>query len=41
MSHAVGLLMKNGVSFPIVPFKKDLDEISDLLNQTGMGGFKK
>ena len=40
MSHAVGLLMKNGVQFPIVPFKKELDEISDLINQTGMGGFK-
>jgi len=40
-SKAIALLMKNGVQFPIVPFKKDLDEISDLINQTGMGGFKK
>jgi TP901 family phage tail tape measure protein len=41
MSHVAALLMKNGVQFPIVPFKKQLDEVSDLINQTGMGGFKK
>ena len=41
MSNAVGLLIKHGVQFPIVPFKKQLDEVSDLINQTGMGGFKK
>lgn len=41
MSRVIALLMKNGVQFPIVPFKKDLDELSDLINQTGMGGFKK
>ena len=38
-SKAVGLLMKHGVQFPIVTFKKKLDEVSDLLNQTGMTGF--
>jgi len=41
MSRAVALLVKNGVQFPIVPFKKQLDEVSDLINQTGMRGFKK
>ena len=41
MSRAVAILVKNGVQFPIVPFKKELDEISDLIDQTGMGGFKK
>jgi len=41
MSRAVAVLVKNGVQFPIVPFKKELDEISDLIDQTGMGGFKK
>jgi len=41
MSRAVAILVKNGVQFPIVPFKKQLDEISDLIDQTGMGGFKK
>lgn len=41
MSNAVALLMKNGVQFPIVPFKRQLDEVSDLIDQTGMGGFKK
>ena len=41
MSRAVALLVKNGVQFPIVPFKKQLDEVSDLNNQTGMRGFKK
>ena len=39
--NASGLLIKNGVQFPIVTFKKQYEEISDLLNQTGMGGFKK
>lgn len=41
MSRAVGLLMKNGVQFPIYTFKKRYEEISDLIDQTGMGGFKK
>jgi hypothetical protein len=41
MTIAAGLLMKRGVQFPIVPFKKQLDDVTDLLNQTGMGGFKK
>ncbi|MBL7973113.1 MAG: phage tail tape measure protein [Prolixibacteraceae bacterium] len=40
-TKAIALLMKNGVQFPIVPFKKDLDEISDLLDQPGMPGFRK
>jgi hypothetical protein len=41
LTKATALVMENGVQFPIIPFKKQLDDISDLLNQTGMSGFKK
>jgi len=41
MSRAVAVLVKNGVQFPIYTFKKRYEEISDLIDQTGMGGFKK
>jgi len=41
MNRAVASLIKNGVQFPIYTFKKRYEEISDLLDQTGMGGFEK
>ena len=41
MNRAVALLIKNGVQFPIYTFKKRYEEISDLLDQPGMGGFEK
>ena len=41
MSRAVAVLVKNGVQFPIYTFKKRYEEISDLLDQPGMGGFEK
>lgn len=41
MSRAVAMLVKNGVQFPIYTFKKRYEEISDLLDQPGMGGFEK
>lgn len=41
MAAAAALLIQNGVQFPIVPFKKRYEEVSGLLDQTGMGGFKK
>lgn len=39
-THAVALLMKKGVSFPMVSAIKQMKEVEDLLNQTGIGGFK-
>jgi len=39
MTKATALLMKQGVQFPIVSFRKKYKDIDDLLNQTGMGGF--
>lgn len=39
-TKATALLMKNGVSFPIVPFIGEFHEVSNLLSQTGMPGFK-
>lgn len=40
-SEATASLMKNGVQFPIVAFKKRYEGVSGLIDQTGMGGFKK
>ena len=40
-SQAIALLMKKGVSFPIVAGIKKMKEVEDLINQTGMPGFKK
>lgn len=40
-TRAVALLMQNGVRLDIVTIKKNLDLYSDLINQTGMLGFKK
>lgn len=39
-TQATAMLMKNGVSFPMVSGIKKMREVEDLLNQTGMGGFK-
>jgi len=41
MTKAAALLMKRGVSFPMVSGIKKMREVEDLLNQTGMGGFGK
>jgi len=41
MTKAAALLMKRGVSFPMVAGIKKMKEVEDLLNQTGMGGFTK
>jgi len=40
-TQAIALLMKNGVSFPMVAGIKKMKDLDDLLSQTGMGGFKK
>jgi len=40
-TQAIALLMKRGVSFPMVASLKKMKEVEDLLNQTGMGGFNK
>lgn len=40
-TKAIALLMKRGVSFPMVAGIKKMKEVEDLLNQTGMGGFGK
>jgi len=40
-TQALALLMKKGVSFPMVAGIKKMKEVEDLLNQTGMGGFAK
>ena len=40
-TKAIALLMKRGVSFPMVSGIKKMREVEDLLNQTGMGGFGK
>ena len=40
-TKASALLMKRGVSFPMVAGIKKMKEVEDLLNQTGMGGFEK
>jgi len=40
-TQAIALLMKRGVSFPMVAGIKKMKEVEDLLNQTGMGGFTK
>lgn len=40
-TQAIALLMKNGVSFPMVAGIKKMKEVEDLINQTGMGGFGK
>lgn len=40
-TKAIALLMKRGVSFPMVAGLKKMKEVEDLLNQTGMGGFNK
>lgn len=39
-TKAIAMLMKNGVSFPLMTFKKQYEELNDLINQSGMGGFK-
>ena len=38
-TKAIAMLMKNGVSFPLMTFKKQYEELNDLINQSGMGGF--